>query len=128
MRTQQDLEKYLFDSPYASEEVADGTWLVRDPSQPEDTIVVRAEDDLIVYRLKVLSASQIKDAPGLHKRLLQLNGADIAHGAYALVNGDVVITAVARLDTLDAEELRSTIDDFVLAVQNHRATLKGYCA
>lgn len=128
MRTRQDVENYLLTSPYACEEVADGTWLIHDRSQPEDTIVLRIEGELVVYRLKVLDASHIKDPAGLYKRLLELNGSDMAHGAYALSEGNVVLTSVARLGTLDPEELQSMVDDFILAVQNHHRELKAFCS
>lgn len=128
MRTRQDLETYLLDSPYACDEVADGTWLVRDPGQPGENIVVRVEDDLVVYRLKVLSLERVSDRTGLFECLLRLNASDIAHGAYALADGHLVLTAVHQLGTLDEEELRATVDDFVLAVQNHHSTLQRFCA
>lgn len=128
MRTRQDLETYLLDSPYACDEVADGTWLVRDPGQPGENIVVRAQDDLVVYRLKVLTLDKVKDRPGLFECLLTLNASDIAHGAYALADGDVVLTAAQPLSTLDEAELRATVDDFVLSVQNHLSTLQRFCA
>ena len=128
MRKQQDLESYLLDSPYAAEEVADGTWLVRDPSQPGENIVVRVEGELVVYRMKVLDLGKVKDQPGLFEHLLSLNATDLAHGAYAIADEHVVITAAQRLDTLDFEELRATIDDFLLAVQNHHTALARFCA
>lgn len=129
MRTRQDLETYLLDSPYAVEEIASGTWMVRDRSQPPgETIVVRIEGELVVYRIKVLELARVKDRLGLFECLLSLNASDLAHGAYAIADEHVVITNAQRLDTLDVEELRATIDDFVLAVQNHHSTLARYCA
>ena len=53
MRTRDDIEAFLTQSGYVHEEVAEGTWLVQDPAASE-RIVVRLEQDLVLYRLKVL--------------------------------------------------------------------------
>lgn len=128
MRTHQDVERYLQESPYAHEELSEGTWLVRDPSQPGERIVVRVEDDLVVFRLKVLELASVLKREALYEALLRLNASDMAHGAYALSGEHVVLTSAHRLDTLDPEELRATLDDFTLAVQNHHEALSAYCA
>lgn len=127
MGTRQDLESYLMASSYLCEELADSTWVVRDPSQPEDRIVVRLEDNLVVLRLNVLSLSAVQNRGALFEALLRLNASDMAHGAYALAGEQVVLVSAHRLDTLDEEELRSSVDDFILAVQNHHAVFKTHC-
>lgn len=128
MRTRQDLESYIDSSDYLHEEVADGTWLLRDRDMPGERIVVRADEAFVVFRLKVLAPDAIKDRPGLFEHLLGLNANGLSHGAYALVDGAVVLTNVHRLDTLDLEEFRGTVDEFTLAVATHRDQLSRFCA
>ena len=128
MRTRQDLERYLMASAYLCDEVAEGTWVIREPQQPEERIVVRVEGDLVVLRLNVLPLARVGQREALFEKLLSWNASDMAHGAYAISNDQVILTAAHRLETLDEEELRASIDDFVLAVQNHHGLLKAYCA
>jgi hypothetical protein len=126
MRTRDDIEAFLANSGYVHEEVADGTWLVHDPGTPE-RIVVRLEEDLVVFRLKVLELSRVKKREELLRKLLELNASDMLHGGYGIADGAVVLTAVMRLETLDQGEFGGTIDDFVLAVTKHREVLASFC-
>ena len=128
MRTQEDLESYLMSSSYLCEVLSEGTWLVRDPSQPQDRIVVRVEGELVVLRLKVLELSAVVRREGLFEQLLRFNSSEMVYGAYALSGDHIVLTSAHRLATLDDEELRASVDDFVLAVQNHHGALRAFCA
>lgn len=126
MRTRDDIQTYLNGSGFGHEEVAEGTWLVRHGSDGEH-IVVRVEEDLLLFRLKVLERSRIKDENGLYQELLTLNAGEMIHGAYGLADGAVVITAAMLLATVDMAEFRNTIEDFTLAFQNHREVLASFC-
>lgn len=128
MRTLEDLESYIASSGYLHEQVASGTWIVRDPDVRGERIVVHAEADFVVFRLKVLTLDGVKDRAGLFEHLLTLNASDLSHGAYALVDGAVVLTNAHRLATLDLEEFRGTVDEFTLAVATHRDELSRFCA
>jgi hypothetical protein len=52
----------------------------------------------------------------------------MVHGAYGLAEDAVVMTCVLRLQTLDLEEFRGTVDDFALSLSKHRESLGSYCA
>lgn len=127
MRTRQDLESYLMASSYLCDEIAEGTWVVRDPQQPGERIVVRVEGDLVVLRMNVMALSRVARREALFETLLSLNASEMVHGAYALANEHVILTNAHRLQTLDEEELRATVDDFALAVRNHHGLLKAFC-
>ena len=128
MRTREDLESYLLDAGMAHEEVAQNTWLVRDPENRGGRIVVRLEDDLVLFRLNVLGLDKVKDRAQLFEKLLRLNAADMVHGAYGLADDHVVLTSIMLLETLDRAEFRAVLDDFSLALGKHRETLAAFCA
>ena len=86
MRTRDDIEAYLQRSTHPHREVDESTWLVGDPSGVRETIVVRIEKDLCVFRLKVLDGAAISDGKrvGLYERLLEINASEMVHAAYGL--------------------------------------------
>ena len=60
--------------------------------------------------------------PGLEIRAFAKKYARVCSTAKA------ILTNAHRLQTLDEEEFRASVDDFVLAVQNHHELLKTFCA
>lgn len=128
MRTHEDIEAYLARSGHPHREVADDTWLVTDPSDGRERIVVRLADGLVLFRLKVLERDRIEPAQReqFFEQLLRLNAEDMVHGAYGVADDDVVITATLRLENLDFSEFLGTIDDFTVALNNHYPKLREY--
>lgn len=134
MRTRDDVEAYLAQSPYPFREIEEGTWLVQDrtDSGGTDQVVVRVRDDLVLFRMNVLDLRSTDPArrEALFSMLLELNATDLLHGAYGVArNGDatkVVLTAAMRLENLDYSELVATLDDFYLAVARHRERLASF--
>lgn len=127
MRTKHDVESYLRGSGYQHDEIADGTFRVFDPERPAIGVIVRVEAELVVFRLKVLGLEHVKQREALFKHLLELNAADMVHAAYGITDNAVVMDCALRLETLDLGELRGTLDDFMLALERHRALLRAYC-
>jgi len=127
MRTREDLEAYLSRSGLPYEEVETDMWVVHDTSSTENIVVILA-GPLVVFRLKILETSQIKDAPKLHEKLLEFNAQEMVHGAYGIIDGAVVLTCSLRLENLDYNEFQGTIDDFSLALTNHFETLSAFRA
>jgi hypothetical protein len=128
MRTRQDIESYLATSGYVHKELAEGTWVVHEPMNPQAKIVVRLEGDLVLFRLRVMDLASVKRREPLYEKLLALNASEMVHGAYGLAEDAVVMTCVLRLQTLDLEEFRGTVDDFALSLSKHRESLGSYCA
>jgi hypothetical protein len=127
MRTKHDVESYLLGSSYQHDEIADGTYRVVDPQRPAVGVIVRVESEIVVFRLKVLGLEQVKQREELFKRLLELNAADMVHAAYGITDNAIVMDCALRLETLDLGELRGTLDDFMLALERHRAIVRQYC-
>lgn len=128
MRTREDIEAYLDRSGHPYRELATDTWLVSDPSDAREHIVVRLADGLVIFRLKVLELDRIDPArrEAFFEQMLRLNAEDMVHGAYGLADGDVVITATLRLANLDFTEFSGTLDDFIVALTNHYPTLREF--
>jgi hypothetical protein len=126
MATHQDIEAYLGASGYAREEVAERTWLLSHPTSAE-RIAVRLEQDLVLFRAKVLDLQRVRDRPGLFQALLELNAAEMLHGAYGIAEGAIVLTAAVSLGALDLLELRNIVEEFNLAMHKHRDLLARHC-
>ena len=130
MRSREDIEAYLSRSGHPHREVAEDTWLVTDPSESRDHIVVRAVEGLVIFRMKVLSMERVdqKRKEEFFELLLRLNAEDMIHGAYGIADGDVLMTATMRLEHLDFNEFSGTLDDFSLALTNHHERLRDFVA
>ena len=59
MATHQDIEAYLGASGYARQEVAERTWLLTQ-GDSADRIAVRLEQDLVLFRMKVLDLERVR--------------------------------------------------------------------
>ena len=127
MRTRDDLEAYLTASSYRHEQVAEDTWLISDTSEAGN-VVVRIQDNWVIFRLKVMTLAATTKREALFEKLLSLNASDLSQAAYALMDGEVVLTSAHRLDTLDLEELRETLDEFSMAVATHHNLLHSFSA
>jgi hypothetical protein len=60
------------------------------------------------------------------KKLLELNSADLLHGAYAVDNGQVILVDTLEYEWTSYEELRATLDAFSLALAQHYPVLSGF--
>lgn len=130
MRSREDIEAYLSRSGHPHREVAEDTWLVSDPSDDRDHIVVRLAEGLCIFRMKVLAMDRVdpKRKEEFLEALLRLNAEDMIHGAYGVADGDVLMTATLRLEHLDFSEFSGTLDDFSVALTNHYPQLRGFVA
>ncbi len=128
MRTREDIEAYLTRSKYPHEEIADRTWLVRDPGGIHENVVVRVTDELAVFRVKVLELPGIdqKKREAFFVALLEMNAGDMVHGAYGVHDGQVLLTATLRLENLDYNEFIGTLDDFSIALAKHQARIGAF--
>jgi hypothetical protein len=125
MRSREDIQAYIDRFGLSYKEVGDGMWIVRDASTDEN-IVVRLQDPLVLFRMKVMELDNISSREKLFEALLTLNAEEMNHGAYGVADGAVVITCSLRLENLDYDEFQATIDDFTLAITNHYERLAAF--
>ena len=130
-RTLDDLERFVFASHIPAEQVAPGTWVLRDPHWHGAQIVVHAAEPLVVFRAKVcevradLTAAQ---RARLFEHLLRLNGSEMLQGAYALEGDSVTAVEVMQLENLDQNEFLAAIDSLSLALSSHGPGLAAILA
>ena len=130
MRTREDIEAYLIRSGHPHKEVAQNTWLVSDPSDAADQIVVRVTEGLVIFRLTVLEMKKVRNEvrERFFETLLRLNADDMVHGAYGIADDDLFMIATLRIEHLDYEEFAGTLDDFSIALTNHYPQLRDLVA
>lgn len=130
MRTRDDIEAFLSRSGHPHRELAEDTWLVTDPSDAGENIVVRITEGLVVFRLKVLELGKVRSATReqFFAELLRLNGEDMVHGAYGISEDNVIMIATLRMENLDFNEFSGTLDDFSVALSDHYPKLRDLIA
>jgi hypothetical protein len=62
----------------------------------------------------------------LFRRLLELNATDLLHGAYAIEEGDVILTDTLDLETLDFKTFQSAVDSMQLTLASHLESLAPF--
>ena len=138
MRTREDIESYLLRSNLSFQNVGEAAeegngsddsnmWLVRDTSSGEN-IVLSLSGPILLFRVKVMELSEVKQSTELFQRLLELNATDMVHGAYGIADGSIVLTAGLPLENLDYNEFQGTVDDLTMALTNHYETLTAFRA
>jgi hypothetical protein len=128
MRTREDIEAYLSRSGHPHRELGKDMWLVSDPSDAHESIVVRMADELVLFRLKVLELARVEPnkREAFFEEVLRLNATDMVHGAYGISDGDLIMTGTLRLEYMDFSEFSGALDDFVVAVNNHYPKLREF--
>lgn len=127
-RTHEDIERYVLASHIPSEQIASGTWVLRDPSWEGAQIVVHHAEPLLVYRVKVCevpSSLPIERKARLYHRLLELNATEMLQGAYALEGESVVAVEVMQVENLDQNEFNAAVDSLTLSIVDHRDELSA---
>src|ERR1043165_9540000 len=101
MRSREDIEAYLMKAGHPFEEVAEATWVVRDPEARGAHVVVKLDEGIVLFRMKVLELDDQFDRPALFEKLLRLNATEMLNGAYGIADTDLVLTCALRAENLD---------------------------
>lgn len=126
MVTHDDIESYLLRSGLVHEEVEEGMWVARS-GDAAPALVIHFSPPLLVFRLKVMDVPDTENrCAGLFRRLLELNSTDLVHCAYALEEGDVILTESMEVENLDFNEFQATVDSFQMALATHRDELARF--
>ena len=123
MATREDVEAYLIRAGVEYDEVEEGTWVVRGQETHSVDVVVRVEDPIVVYRVKVMSLPEQGQERFL-RQLLELNAREMLHASFGLEDSVVVVGGAQQLESLDYNEFQAMLDDLSLAVTEHFSTLK----
>ena len=123
MATREDVEAYLIRAGAEYDEVEEGTWVVRGQETHSVDVVIRVEDPIVVYRVKVMSLPEQGQERFL-RQLLELNAREMLYASFGLEESVVVVGGAQQLESLDFNEFQAMLDDLSLAVTRHFPTLK----
>ncbi|HEX2187416.1 MAG TPA: CesT family type III secretion system chaperone [Longimicrobiaceae bacterium] len=127
MLTREDVESYLLRTELSYDEVEEGLFVVQMDEDGGARLVVNHSPPVLVFRLKVLDVPKDQaKCSELYRRLLELNGTDLVHAAYALEGSDVILSETLELENLDFNEFQATVDSFQLALASHLEVLSPY--
>ena len=119
------LEGYLITMGFSFEKIDDSTWLINEPSKGLNNVVIFLDSPVVVVRVHVMNAP-LKDRETFFAELLKMNATELVHGAYALDGEKLILLDTHLIQTLDLEELQTTLDAFSLALAQHFNKLSAY--
>lgn len=125
MVSREDIEGFLIRMDLDYDEVDEGMFLAHGDNGGAG-VVVHHSDPVLVLRLKMmdLPAEPEEELTGLYRTLLELNATDIVHGAYAIEEGELILTDTLELENLDFTELQASIESLQLAASSHMGRIR----
>ncbi len=126
MVTNEAIVQYFEELGLKFKQLEPGMWMVQDASGAVGNIVVRHEDPIVVFRVKLVDLPENVGHEQLYRELLELNATEMVHGAFALEGSAVVAVDALQSETLDKGELQGSIDSLSLAVTTHQPRLARY--
>lgn len=126
MATPQDIEGYLIQMGVSYEEIAEHTWMIHDEYETIDNIVVRYNDPVVLFRVKLMDVPEGTSQKDLYETLLRLNATDMIHGAYGLEGSAVVATDTLQAENLDFNEFQASVDALSMCITDHYRKLAKF--
>ena len=125
MDEQSKVENYLINLGITFEQIDTTSWVINDEEKGLEQVAVISAEPLVVIRVNVM------DVPDTSREefflaLLELNAADLIHGAYAIENGEVLLVDTLEYGTMDLEEFQASLDAIGLALAQHYEKLSAY--
>lgn len=121
----QKIESYLVNLDISYEDLGDNTWIINDQNSGLEQVAVAVNEPLVVVRVKVMDLPQ-RNRDEFMLTLLKLNGSDLVHGAYAVVDNDVILIDTLNYETMHQEDFQATLDAVSLALTEHYSLLTGF--
>src|SRR6056297_708544 len=119
------IESYLINLGITYQEIGKNTWMLNDPDNGLEQVAVAVNEPLVVVRVKMMNVPS-RNREEFFLKLLQLNGSDLVHGAYAVVENDVILIDTLNYETMDLEDFQATIDAISLALTEHYSLLSSF--
>jgi len=123
--TDNKIEQYLIDLMITYQQIDANLWLLDDEERSLQGVVVMQAEPLVIIRAEIMDVPE-KNVLELYTKLLELNAADIIHGAYALDNGKIVLIDTLQYGAMDYDNFRASLDSFSLALTQHYPILSKY--
>lgn len=121
----QKIESYLVNLDIPYEDLGDNTWIINDQNSGLEQVAVAVNEPLVVVRVKVMELPR-KNREEFMLTLLKLNGSDLVHGAYAVVDNDVILIDTLNYETMHQEDFQATLDAVSMALTEHYSILTGF--
>jgi len=120
------IEQYLIDMKLTYQQV-DDLWLLDDVDQSIEGVVVMQADPLVIIRAEIMDIPK-NNILELYTKLLELNSADIIHGAYALDSKSkkIILIDTLQYDSMTYGNFRASLESFSLALAEHYPILSKY--
>ena len=125
MTNSQKIEQYMIALNLSFEEIEPSVWLIDDSDKTLEHVAVILTDNLVTIRCALMREPSEKKEE-FFRLLLNLNAADLIHGAYALDGDEVILIDSLECETMDFEEFQASLDAFSLAMLNHYKILSQY--
>lgn len=119
------VEQYLIDMMVSYQQAGENIWLLDDEEQSLQGVAVMLAEPLVIIRAEVMNSPN-GNRLEFYAKLLELNAADLVHGAYALENGKIILIDTLEYDTLDYGDFRASLDAVSLALTQHYPILSKY--
>jgi hypothetical protein len=121
----EDLEAYLTRLERRWQKLEDGTYVLG-LGADHPVAAMHVSPPVVVIQVDIGEAP--KGAPQveakLFRRLLELNGSDLIHAAYAIETGRIVLSAALELENLDLNELEAVLANIDMAIAQHVPVLR----
>lgn len=124
----EDVESFLIRMDLEYEEIDEGMFLVRS-GEESLPVVVHHTPPLLLLRLKLMDLPPDEEGDAglarLYRELLELNAAEVVHGAYAIEGAELVLTDALQLETLGFADLQASLESLPMAASSHMERIKS---
>ena len=125
MSAEGKVEGFLINLGITFEQIDEGSWVIQDEDKGLEQVAVLSADPLVVLRVNVMAVPE-KKREEFFRKLLELNAAELVHGAYAVEDEEVLLVDTLEAETLDIEEFQASLDAIGLALAQHFPVLSEY--
>ncbi len=125
VKSEEDLEQLLNRLERRFERRDNGTFLVAIGTNLTP-VALRMAAPVLVSQVAIGASPKGDTAlqAKLFRKLLELNGSDLLHAAYALDGENIVLQAALELENLDMNELEAVLADMGMALSKHIPVLR----
>jgi hypothetical protein len=121
MATRDNIEHYLIQIECPFESIENHMWVIHNTAN----VVVTYEPPLVIFRMKIMEIPK-KRREDFFKLLLELNAANMIHGAYGIEGENVVLIDTLQSEHLDFNEFQASLDALLLASTQDYQRLKAF--
>jgi hypothetical protein len=114
LTTKAHIEGYFEELGFSYENRGENVWIGKmDENDP--TVAVAYAPPLLILRMKLMDIPESDNLEEFYRVLLEMNGSDLDHGAFAIEGQNVIVVDTLQVENLDQNELQASIDSVNLA-------------